>query len=59
VLEVEPVIMIDRLAKWLFPRLPPHRQRREIRTLVAALAVGLFVAGIITAILILANSAGS
>jgi hypothetical protein len=49
----------DRLGKWLFPRLPPYRQRREIKTLLAALVVGLFVAGIIAAILILANSAGS
>ncbi|HLX97050.1 MAG TPA: hypothetical protein VKU37_15020, partial [Verrucomicrobiae bacterium] len=37
-----PVMMTDRLGKWLFPRLPLYRQRREIKTLIAALAVGLF-----------------
>ena len=49
----------DRLGKWLFPRVPPDRQKREIKTLMAALAVGFFVAGIVTAMFVLANSAGS
>jgi hypothetical protein len=58
-LKQRPVMMTDRLGKWLFPRLQPYRQKREIKTLMAALGVGLFVAGIITAILILVNSAGN
>jgi hypothetical protein len=52
-------MMTDRLGKWLFPRLQPYRQKREIKTLMAALGVGLFVAGIITVMLILVNSAGN
>jgi len=46
----------DWLGKWLFPRLEPYRQRREIRLLIVAWGVGLVVAGIITAVLILTNS---
>ena len=49
----------DWLGKWLFPRLSPYRQKRETKTLMAAVAVGFFVAGIIAAVLVLANSAGS
>jgi len=49
-------MIIDRLAKWLFPRWQPYRQRREMRTLITALWVGLGVAAIISAIIILTNS---
>jgi hypothetical protein len=49
----------DRLEKSLFPRFPPCRQKCETKTLMAALAVGFFVAGIVTAMFVLANSAGS
>jgi hypothetical protein len=48
---------LDRLGKWLFPRWQPYRQRREVRTILAALGVGLIVAAVISAIIILANSA--
>jgi len=51
-------MMMDRLGQWLFPRLEPYRQRRETRTLMAALVVGLLVAAMISTIIILANSAG-
>ena len=46
------------LGKWLFPRLEPYRQKRETKVLMAALSVGLLVAGIVTGLLILINSGG-
>jgi hypothetical protein len=46
---------MDRLAKWLFPRWQPYRQRREMRTIMVALGVGLVVAAIISGILVLTN----
>jgi len=52
----EAVMITDRLAKWLFPRWQPFRRRREIKSLIVALWVGLLVAGAVTGILILINS---
>jgi len=49
-------MLTDWLGKRLFPRWQPYRRRREIKTLMVALGVGLVVAGIITAVLILTNS---
>jgi hypothetical protein len=49
-------MMTERLGKWLFPRWQPYRRRRETKTLIAALLVGLVGAGIMTAIIILTNS---
>jgi len=49
-------MITDWLAKRLFPRLEPHRQQREIRTLMAALLVGFLVAGAMAGLLILMNS---
>jgi type VI protein secretion system component VasF len=46
----------DWLGKRLFPRWQPYRRKREIKTLLVALWVGLVVAGVITAAIILANS---
>jgi hypothetical protein len=51
-------MITDWLGKRLFPRLEPYHQRREIRTLMAALLVGVLVAGAVTGLLILMNSAG-
>jgi hypothetical protein len=51
-------MITDWLAKRLFPRLEPYRQRREIRMLMVALLVGILVAGVVTGLLILMNSAG-
>jgi hypothetical protein len=50
-------MMIDRLGKWLFPRWQPYRRKRETKMLVVALGVGLLVAAIMSAIIILVNSA--
>jgi hypothetical protein len=50
-------MMIDRLGKWLFPRWQPYRRKRETRMLVVALGVGLLVAAIMSAIIVLVNSA--
>ena len=49
-------MLTDWLGRRLFPRWQAYRQKREIKTLLVALSVGLVVAGIITAILILTNS---
>ena len=51
------IMIMDRFAKWLFPRWQPFRRKREIRSLIAALWVGLAVAGLITTLMILINSA--
>lgn len=56
--KLETAMITDWLAKRLFPRLEPYRQRREIRTLMAALLVGVLVAGVVVGLLILMNSAG-
>jgi hypothetical protein len=50
-------MIIDRLGKWLFPRWQPYRQKREMKTIIVALGVGLVVAAAIAAIIILTNSA--
>lgn len=50
-------MIMERLGKWLFPRWQPYRQKREMRTLMIALGVGLIVAAVISAIIILTNSA--
>ena len=50
-------MMTERLGKWLFPRWQPYRRQRETKTLIVALLAGLFVAGLMAAILFLTNSA--
>jgi hypothetical protein len=50
-------MLMERLGKWLFPRWQPYRQKRETKTLMVALGVGLLVAAIVSAIIILTNSA--
>ena len=50
-------MITDRLAKWLFPRWQPYRQRREMKAIIVALWVGIGVAAIISAIIILTNYA--
>ena len=50
-------MIMDRLGKWLFPRWQPYRQRREVRSIMVALGVGLIVAAVISAVIILTNSA--
>ncbi len=47
---------MERLGKWLFPRLPPNRREREINILILALLAGLLVAGIVVGLLVLTNS---
>jgi len=49
-------MLTDWLGKRLFPQWQPYRQKREIKTLLAALWVGLGAAAIISAILIFSNS---
>jgi hypothetical protein len=49
-------MIMERLGKWLFPRWQPYRQRREARSIMVALGVGLIVAAVISAAIILANS---
>ena len=49
-------MFMDWLGKRLFPRWQPYRQKREIKTLIVALWVGLVVAGVMAAIIILVNS---
>ncbi len=52
-------MITERLGKWLYPRWQPFRRRRQIRALLISLLVGLFVAGVVTGVLLLANSAGN
>jgi hypothetical protein len=54
--KVRNAMITEWLAKRLFPRWQPYRREREIKTLMAALVVGLIVAGVITAILFFSNS---
>jgi multisubunit Na+/H+ antiporter MnhB subunit len=49
-------MMIERLGKWLFPRWQPYRRRREMRTIMVAMGVGLIVAAALAAIILLANA---
>jgi len=51
-------MIMDWLAKWLFPRWQPFRRKREINLLIVALLVGLLVAGAMVGIIVLANSTG-
>jgi uncharacterized membrane protein YidH (DUF202 family) len=53
---VRVAMMIERLGKWLFPRWQPYRRRREMRTIMVALGVGLLVAAALAAIILLTNS---
>ncbi len=53
---VEAFMLTDWLAKRMFPQWEPYRRKREIKTLMTALVVGLVVAGVITVIFILSNS---
>ena len=53
--ELETVMITEWLAKRLFPRLEPYRQRREIRTLMAAFWAGVLIAAVVTGLLILMN----
>jgi len=50
-------MLMERLGKWLFPRWQSYRQRREVRSIMVALGVGLIVAAVISAVIILTNSA--
>lgn len=54
--ETDAVMITDRLAKWLFPRWQPYRRKREVRTILAALWVGLIAAALIVGLLVLINS---
>lgn len=56
--KLETVMITEWLAKRLFPRLEPYRQRREIRTLIAALWVGVLVATVVVGLLILMDHPG-
>jgi hypothetical protein len=51
-------MIMDRLARLLFPRWQQYRRKREIRALMVALSVGLLVAGVVTGLLVLINSGG-
>jgi len=51
-------MMTERLGKWLFPRWQPYRQKREMKTIIVALGVGLVVAAAMAAVIILTNSMG-
>jgi len=50
-------MIMERLGKWLFPRSQPYRQKREMRTIMVALGVALIVAAVMSAVIILTNSA--
>ena len=50
-------MIMERLGKWLFPRSQPYRQKREMRTILVALGVALIVAAVMSAVIILTNSA--
>jgi hypothetical protein len=44
--------MMSNFRKILFPYLPPQRQRRELRAILAATAVGLLLGGIIALVIV-------
>jgi hypothetical protein len=54
---IRTIMITDRLGKWLFPKWQPYRQKREMKTIIIALGVGLVVAAVMAAIIFLTNSA--
>lgn len=49
-------MLTDWLGRRLFPRWQHYRQKREVKTLIVALWVGIGVAAIMTAVLFFTNS---
>jgi hypothetical protein len=44
-----------KFSKWLFPRLPEDQRRHQLHLLLASLAVGLIISGIIVCIMLLTD----
>ena len=50
--------IVDQIGKLIYPRLQPFQRRREMKTLVAALSVGLLMAALLTIMMFAKNGFG-